>query len=434
MSIFKKIISFTKTDSFAAAGIYTFTNFFAKGVAFLLLFIYSNPAYITVEENGLLSLLSSSILFVTPFVYLGILQSTSTDFFKLDKTEFKNYFSTSFILPVIATCISIILFLFFFKTLSKNYNFQQSFIWLIPCIVFLLFCNEQYASLVRNNNKPKLYLKIGLLRIFAELGISVSLVVFFAWHWKGRVAGIAISQLIIALFAFLYFKNKGYLFGKIERKYIKEDLVFAVPVIVMQISLFCMSASDKFFLSRHTDNYSVGVYSYACIFASIISTFCSALLQYLMPKLYKYLAEKKVNYHAVKKHFYFYFFISFLALVGVVILTPFLYHHFIHKSYYPGLDYLYLLAVGYFVWSMTYFFYSFMLFHKQKKKILFLSLISIGLSLGSNLFFIPRYGASGAAVAVCLSYLLLFIITLFFSRKYVKLIFNSSKPTNSNFS
>ena len=189
MNFFKEIKLFFKSEAFATAGIYTFTNFFVKGVSFILLFIYSNPHFITVEENGLLSLLSSSILFLTPFIYLGALQSVSIDFYKLDKDAFRNYFTTSFVLPIVITVASILLFYLFEREFVKNFNFQKSFIWLVPLIVFMGFCSEQYFTLIRNSNEPKRYLEIGIFRIFIEASISIGLVVLFSWHWKGRVVG-----------------------------------------------------------------------------------------------------------------------------------------------------------------------------------------------------------------------------------------------------
>ncbi len=427
MSIYKKIISFAKSEAFATAGIYTFTNFFAKGVAFILLFVYSNPLYISVEENGLLSLLSSSILFLAPFVYLGALQSTSTDFFKLTKSEFKDYFTTSFVLPLVVTFLSIAVFFVFFETFSKNFSFLKIFIWLIPVLVFLTFCSEQFVTLIRNNNEPFKYLKVGIARLVFDAGISIGLVVFFAWHWKGRVAGILISQLIIAIVAFFYFKKRGFVFGKVKKQYLKEELIFALPIITMQLSIFSLTASDKFFLAKYENNHAVGVYGYACIFASIVNIFGTALMQYLLPKIYAYLSSVSINYYAIKKHFIIFLAATFAVLALVVLVTPLMYKYFIHESYHPGLKYLYLIAIGYFFWGITYFFYSFLLYHKQKRKILSLALLGILISLLSNWFFIKKFGEFGAAFSVCFSYFVFLCLTIIFTFDFGKKIIFSFK-------
>ena len=71
----------------------------------------------------------------------------------------------------------------------------------------------------------------------------------------------------------------------------------------MQFSVFCMNYSDSFFLAHFTNdnNAEVGVYGIACVFASIILTLCSALLQYVLPKIYQLLSQPVISYKAIKK-------------------------------------------------------------------------------------------------------------------------------------
>jgi O-antigen/teichoic acid export membrane protein len=426
MKVIRQLIHLTKNPAVIAAGTYTFSNFFGKAVAFLLLFVYSNPAYITPQENGLLSLMNSGILFLSPFVCLGTIQSTSSDFFKLDKQEFSNFFTTGFVMPIIVTLFSMLLFGLFYSYFASSYGFPASFIWVVPLSAFLLFSTEQFAALIRNNHQPNTYLKAHLLRLAIEIGLSLILVIVFMWHWKGRVTGIIASQITITVWAYFYFKKKGYLFGQVKKEYIKGELLYALPIILMQSGVFCMMASDKFFLSHYTgDNARVGVYGYACIFASVVNIFCTALLQYVFPKVFAYLAAEKVNYLAIRKHFFIYALATFAGLVGIVAFSPLMYKWFINASYHPGLKYMYLIAAGYFIWGICYFFYSDMLFHKQKKKILTLSAISIVISLSCHFFFIPRWFEQGAAVSVFVSYVLVLIITLLFSYKYVRRIFSN---------
>jgi O-antigen/teichoic acid export membrane protein len=427
MQINKSLARFIKSPALKSAGIYTFSNFFAKATAFLLLFIYSNPKYISVNENGLLNLLSSSVFVLMPFLSLGIVQSSSVDFFKLNKDEFKDFFTTSFVMPVIVMLAGIA-GLYIFKTQLKTaYGFPLSFIFIIPVLTFLGFCNEQYVSLIRNNDEPFTYFKASMWRLFIEITISVTLVVGFAWRWEGRVTGIMIANIVLFVMAFFYFTQRGYLFGKVKLFYIKEELKYALPIIIMQCSIFCLSASDKFFLSYFSDNNIVGIYGYACVFAAVVTIACSALISYVMPKIYLCLSEPVIDFNQVRKYFNFYAAGSLAALAGVIAVTPFLYRYFINASYLPGLRYMYLIAIGYFLWSIAYFFYSFMLYNKQKKKILMLSLASIFISLLSNYFFIKYWNAQGAAISVCISYFVVLLITLFASKKNVLFMFGFAK-------
>lgn len=422
MSILSDFKEFKANPGAKSLGIYTFTNFFGKSASFLLLFIFTNPIFITPSENGLLSLFSTSMLLLMPFLGMGIIHSTSTEYFKLDKNEFKNLFTTGFIMPFIVMIISIGVLYLFREELGYTYGFPYLFIFLIPLITFLTFCNEQLLSLTRNKNEPGNFLKANLTRIILELGISFILVVFFAWRWQGRIAGIFIAYITIGIFAFYYFISKGYLFGKIRRKYIYSELVYAIPIIAMQAGIFCMSSSDRFFISAFSNdnNETVGIYNVASTFASIIIVLCGSFIQYIFPKIYTHLSAGKINYGSIKKHFKLYFVSMLAGTIAIMLFTPIAYHFFINEKYHSAIKYVYLLSVGFFLWTIIYFFYSFLLFYKEKKKLLVISLTGIICSLAFNYFFIRSWGMWGATIANFLSYSIMLIITLIFTRVYWK--------------
>jgi len=429
----QKVYSLINSPAYKKAGIYTFSNFFIKGTSFLLLFIYSNPKYLSVYENGLLSLLTSSVFILMPFLSLGIVQSTSVDFFKLKSNEFKDFFTTGFVMPV---CIMFLAFggLFFFsKDLKNAYDFPLSFVLIIPVLTFLNFCNEQFLTVVRNNDEPITFLKAALLRLFIEISISLTLVVVFFTGWQGRVTGIITANTVLIFVAFFYLKKKNYLFGKIKKTYMRQELLYSFPIIVLQCSTFCLFYSDKFFLSYFSDNGDVGVYSYACVFAAVVTLGSSALLYYVMPKIYSLLSEQEVNYKQIKKHFVFYVGNCFILLICVLTLTPLLYKYFINSSYHPGLKYFYLIATGYFFWSVTYFFYTFMFYKKHKKVILLLSLISIFISITNNYFFIKNGHTYGAALSVCISYFLVLVVTVSANLNNIRAMFFQARPALKQF-
>ncbi len=434
MSTINNLINLRKSPVVRSIGIYTFSNFFAKGASFLLLFIFTNPVYILPSENGLLSLFSNSMLFLMPFISMGIIHSTSTDFFKLKKEEFRSFFSTGFIMPVTVTLLSIVVLFLFRGLLEKTYGMPHMLVWLIPFITFLTFCNEQFLSMIRNNNEPMIFLKANVAKTLLEMGLSVLLVVYFAWRWEGRVAGILVSYLVVTLYAFYYFNSKGYLFGKIRKEYIINELIYAVSIIAMQGSIFFMSASDKFFLSDFTSdhNETVGIYSIACTFASVVFLFSSALIQYVFPKIYNSLASEEVNYGSIRKHLVFYVGVLAAGTLLIILLTPLLYHYFINAKYHPALKYTYLLCLGYFLWAVSYFFYSFLLYHKQKKKLLALSVCCIVVSLCCNYFFIQKWQGPGAALGVFTCYCIVLILTLLFTKEYwQKLLSDNVKKQQS---
>jgi len=420
MGILTNLKSLYKQDSIRSVAIYTFTNFFGKSASFLLLVIFTNPYYISPAENGLLSLFSNSLLLMMPFLSMGIIHSTNTEFFKSGQVEFKNLFTTGFIMPIAVMFLSCLFLFSFKKQLNVHFGFPAVFIWLIPFITFLIFCHDQLLNLLRNKYDTRLYLKVNLTKVILELGISLILVVFFAWHWQGRITGLFMAYVIITIYAFYYFHKNGYLFGRVDMKYIYSELVYAIPIIAFQVSTFCMGSSDRFFLSGFTydNNETVGIYNVAATFGSIIIILCTAVLQYLFPKIYSELTQKQVNYTVIKKGFKIYAGVMLTGMLLIMFLIPVAYRFFINEKYYSGLKYVFILCSGYFLWTMSYFFFSFLFYYKEKKKILILSCCCIFFSLVFNYFFIKQWSTMGAALANICTYIIVLIITLFFTRPY----------------
>ncbi len=422
MNLAEQLTVFIKKPAIKSAGIYTFSNFFAKSIGFFLLFVYSNPDYLTVDENGLLSLLASSTSIFIPFLSMGIVHSTSVEFFKLEKREFKDFFTSGFVMPTTVLFLGMGILWYFKTDLEKLYHFPPAFVFIIPVIAFFTFCYEIFVTLIRSNDEPVMYLKVSLLRLAIEASISLLLVVSFALRWKGRVTGMLAATISSFVLAYFYFRKKGYLFGKIKKKYLKQELIYAVPIIIFQGGSFCLFSSDKFFLSYFADNKAVGIYGYACTFSTILSLGCTAVLSYILPKIYQLLSQKTIDYKQIRTYFLYYCTFAFSILLGILALTPVLYKHFINQMYYPGLTYLYLIVMGYFFFNITYFFYSFLLYKKQKRKIIWLSLVSISISLVSNYFFIKKWQEEGAAFSVFISFFLVLVVTLFANAREAKLI------------
>jgi len=76
-------------------GIYTISNFLSKAISFASLPLFT---YILEKKDfGTISLFSATVSFAMPFVSLGILYSTSTDYFRLEKKEFASFISSTFL-------------------------------------------------------------------------------------------------------------------------------------------------------------------------------------------------------------------------------------------------------------------------------------------------------------------------------------------------
>lgn len=414
--MFSRIKTIFKSESVKAVGIYTFSNFFTKTISFASLPVFTY--LLTQKDFGIISLFSSSISLVMPFISLGLLYSTSTDFFQMEKKQFSSFISTTFPLPLISTVLAITALFIAFPYLEANFSFSPFFIWMIPAIAYCNFLYEQNLILIRNNNQPKKFLWLNIGKSILELGTALMLIALFYMGWEGRVWGIFVACIFTGFFAVYYLSTNDYFSNTLNFSIVKRELVYSIPAIVTQFSIFCLSASDRFFINYYYGEERTGVYSLAATFASIILILCTAILQYLFPRIYFELKNNVRASSEIRRLFKKYVKMIVLGVIAIVVFSIVAYNTIIHPKFITGLNYFFLLAVGNTLWCIAYFFYSFLMYYKAKRKILLVGIATILVSVSFNSFFIRNYGEWGAAVSNICTYSVILTLVFFVSRKY----------------
>lgn len=415
----KKIVKQYK--SLRVVGIYTASNFLTKTISFasMPLFTYM----LSKKDFGIISIFSSSVSFLMPFISLGVLYSTSTDYFQMDKRKFSSFIISTFSLPIFATLLSVIVLFLAFPFLQNYFSFSPLFIWLIPVLAYCNFLYDQNLTLVRNDNNHQKYLWLTVSKVILELGIALLLIAVLYWGWKGRIWAFLAGGLIYGGYSIYYLYKNEYLSGVISFSIIKKELVYSLPVIATQFSIFCLNTSDRYFINYYYGEERTGVYSLAATFASIILILSTALLQYLLPRIY---AELKNNTSSaeIRRLFKKYCLMMFAGIVVIIILSTIAYHTVIHPKFLEGLNYFYMLIIGNTIWSIAYFFYSFLIYYKAKKKFLIVAASSVITSLLFNYFFIKVYGEMGAAISSVCIYLVIWALIFLVTKKYFYKVFN----------
>ncbi|UAY52231.1 lipopolysaccharide biosynthesis protein [Ferruginibacter albus] len=424
MPLFSSLQNIRKSIVVRSIGIFTFTNFFSKGISFLLIPIFTNPRFLTPADNGFLSIFSSTLIFLVPAITLGMTQSAIADFHKKPKEEFAKGFTTSFAIAAIMTLVLIAVLFLAKDFLNTKYGFPSSFIYLMPALAFLTFSGEQFIVLLRNKNDVKLFAAAGLSETFIEYTLSVILIVVFFYGWIGRVWGIAISLIAVNIFAIIYYVKNKYLLLDISKSQIWEEVKFGIPVLLFQLCVSAINFSDKlllgaFFVAKKAD---IGIYSIAFLMGSVVGTMVQSILLYFQPSLYRQL--KNDNYTlAIKKDFYRYLKILTLATVIIIVGGFFVYQFLINKIYLTGITYFFIIALSSYIWGISYYFFMFLLFHKQKRKILAQSLISLTTTVLINIVLIKKYFIMGAAWGNLVNTLIFSLLTILFTKNTIKEIF-----------
>ena len=108
-------------------------------------------------------------------------------------------------------------------------------------------------------------------------------------------------------------------------------------------------------------------------------------------------------------------------LIGIGLLTfakPFL-SVYVSKEYYAAWKYMPFLTVGCVYLTMASFMATSYTVHKDSFGYLFSGMFGAIFNVAMNFVLIPLIGVYGAAIATCISYILVFVFRLFHTRKYM---------------
>jgi O-antigen/teichoic acid export membrane protein len=396
--------------------LYTTSNFVNKGISFLLLFYFTRV--LTEADFGVLSLFSNAILLLTPVISLGLLQSATADYFKLDKPAFRDLMAGALLLPLLLAVLLFAGSFSFRHLLAARFHFTSLLAATLPLIAWMVFLHELLTILMRNRNQPVHYSLISSGRLLVEIVLAVFLISRCGWGWTGRVTGVAVSYAAVAAYALWYLWRYDYLSGRLRPALVRQELIYGGPIFLFQLGVFLLGASGIYFIEYFTRNLvEVGVYSVAATFASVINVFCIALLQYVQPRLYELLGNQRDHAGALRRLFFRYLAANAGFTLLVLLIVPVVYLFFLKSAYRTGLAYYHWLCLGQFCWAIAYFFISWLLYHKLKKKIVLLAVTAIALAFTANTLLVKAVGSEGAAMASFAVYAAILLLSAFLVRQ-----------------
>lgn len=395
--------------------IYGGTNALKSLVPLLMLPILTT--YLSLSDFGTLSLVETTILFVTPFVLLNINGAINVEFFKVKHSKLKEYVTNALLLSLISSLVVLSIFLLFQKNLSSVLKIDENILIWIVIFATLRIITSVVLGLYQSRQEPFKFALYTISQTAIDFTLSYIFVVIYQNGYIGRLEGVYISFLIFSIIGVFLLYKMDYL-TKPTFKYTKDILNFGVPLIPHAISGTIIAMSDRYFISYFVGNEEVGLYTIAYQLSALMLLVSLSVNQAWSPMLFKLLKEK--NMRTVYK-FTFYLFIFFtLVGISIYILKDLLFYILVDEKFYMAKEYFLWLLIG-FMFQSFYFLVTNVLFYEKKTKVLaMLTVLGAILNLILNYYFIQLFGVIGVAYATAVTWGLFFAIVLIINVKIIK--------------
>ncbi|MBL0104476.1 MAG: oligosaccharide flippase family protein [Bacteroidetes bacterium] len=390
----------------------TIVGYFGLMIGFLNLIVIQ-PHFLTKEEIGLTRILYSFSLLVAMFVPMGIGNAT-LKYFPLFKDKEKNhhgFFAFMNLFPIFGFLLSAVVIWLGKDFIMNQYRresplFLDYFNYVFPLIFFnsfiavlSVYCNANYKSTIPSflNDVVVRILTIGVVTIYFNKWINLDQFIL------AFVAIYAVQFLTLIGYIFVFDQPKFSIDWKIFREKDMFHLIrFGLLLWFANVASVGLKYFDSIMIGKYKPLEFVGIYTIAAFIPTVIEIPMNAFDRIASAKIsfawtagdHKQIAD---IYH--KSALYMFLLGGFLFLnINVNIHTLL---SFLPSGYQQGEIVVLIISIGT-LYNMATGLNASILFNSEKYRYgaFFLILLAV-IVLAFQMFFIPRYGLTGAAVATC---------------------------------
>lgn len=206
----------------------------------------------------------------------------------------------------------------------------------------------------------------------------------------------------------------------------KEMAKFSIVLIPNTFMWWIMNSSDRIMVTAMVGIAANGIYAISYKVPSLVQTVTGIFNQ-----AWSYSAIRENNSEDRDAYsnriFSGVFAMSCTTGIGLLtIMKPFL-RFYVEKTYYSAWRYTPFLIVGFVFLTLGTFLSSYYTVNKDSKGFLFSGLTGAVANVILNALLIPILGVTGAALATCLSYILVFVYRIFDTKKYIQIQFGQAQ-------
>ncbi len=386
-------------------------QFSSKALSFLLVPLYT--AVLSTEEYGTYDLIITTVTMLTPFLTLVISESVMR--FCMDKGhDSGDVFSIGTLITLIGTLVLTA----FYPLLCRIEAIGNRYaIWII---IFFLVINIHtvFTQYLKGIEKVVFYSICGIISTALSLVMCIVFLLVFKWSITGYFLATVLSHLLVIIL--IFFKEKLYKRirnpFRIPKATYKAMLNFSVPMIPNSISWWISNSSSKYVLLYYVTASAVGIYSVAYKIPSVLSIVITIFVSALQISIFESFGDED------SKDFFKGIYSGFSSVNIVVSSILILISEYIavilyQKEFYSAWKVSCIIIFAYIFHSLSAIIgtvYS----AAKKTKFLFVSTCAGAVAnVIVCILLVPSMGIEGAAIALVVSYILVWILRLVDARR-----------------
>lgn len=387
-------------------------NLGSKLISFFLVPLYTYA--LTATEYGVVDLIVTVGTVAVPVLTLNISEAVMR--FALDKdADKKKITQIGTGILIIGMLLGLLIF-----PICHSFNKISQYSEFVYFYVVALSMSQLYLCDLRGKELLVYYSIGNVLNTFFIAALNILFLVVLKEGIEGYLKAYIIANTLTAIYAIVVGKGyKSFNFSEIDKGLLARMAKYSIVLIPNSFMWWIMNSSDRIMVSSMISVAANGIYAVSYKLPTLVSTLTTIFNQAWS---YSAIREEGTADESEYNNKIFKVLIGIVMLTGIGILTfakPFL-SVYVSKEYYIAWKYMPFLTVGCVYLTMASFMATSYTVHKDSFGYLFSGMFGAIFNIVMNFILIPLIGVYGAAIATCISYILVFVFRLFHTRKYIK--------------
>lgn len=401
--------------------IFAIGTFSSKLLSVILTFFYTRV--LATGDFGGATLIQNAVNILVPIVTLAV--NSACLRFALDKQHGKKSVFTT---GLAVTLIGFAVFCLFYPVVAKvninDFNLGQYAI-----LLYLMLLGSSLRQLVqqfvRGSGFVKLYAIDGVIATATSAGFTFLYLGAFKWGIYGYIMAIFTSDILSVIFMGTMIKLwKGIDFRHgLNKKTSVPMLKYCIPLIPTIILWWIINVSDQYMVTYFSGIALSGIYTAAYKIPNFVVIFASIFIDaWQLSAVDEYDNDGKSEFFT--KVFKVYSGALISAAAMLIVFSRIITGIYLGSEYYDSWKYVPILVIATTFSCFVNFYAS--VYMAEKKSVLSMLTAGTGavINIVLNLILIPRFNAYGAAIATAVSFIVVFILRVINTKKYVDIKIN----------
>ncbi len=247
---------------------------------------------------------------------------------------------------------------------------------------------------------------------------------FFLFFLIGLYLGLGLTAFFYAIIlsnGLIFLMNLKYwklaFLGGFDYPLLRRLLEIGFPLMLVTLITYLLYQSDHYIIKYFLGLKMTGIYNYGYRFGAVILIFVTITNNVWLPRVYgngeTFLIKNLKSYSGLIT-------VSTTSIFWLIVL---IFHIFpsvlIPKGFEASLTILNIVGLSYIIYGHVHTIDAWLILKNRNSDLVRISAVGLLINIGLNIFFIPRFGIVSAAIITGFSFLLIWIILLFYLRRFI---------------